>query len=200
MEERYLSLAEACEVLGKTDRTLYRWIKSGKLKAYKPGRDYEIPESAIREMRERSEVYPKTQAPLPLDFASGADGASLDPMLWRQHCESLAELFEDLAGRDVPPSRALGWWDVVPNVAGYVLAVVDTLLEGVQDGTISDNEDELMPLLRAAYRLAYFADEVWVRGAQALAGEIEQAAAELQFWKITEGLQLTEEQREQITA
>jgi transcriptional regulator with XRE-family HTH domain len=142
----------------------------------------------------------KAQAPLPLDFASAADGASLDPMLWRQHCESLAELFEDLAGRDVPPSRALGWWDVVPHVAGYVLAVVDALLEGVQDGTISDDEDELMPLLRAAYRLAYFADEVWVRGAQALAGEIEQAAAELQFWKITEGLELTDEQREQITA
>ncbi len=64
MEERYLSLAEACEVLGKSERTLYRWIKSGKLKAYKPGRDYEIPVSAIREMRERSEVYPKVQAPL----------------------------------------------------------------------------------------------------------------------------------------
>ncbi len=144
--------------------------------------------------------YPKAQAPLPLDFASGAGGASLDPMLWRQHCENLAELFEELAGRDAPPSRALGWWDVVPHVAGYVLAVVDTLLEGVQDGTISDDEDELMPLLRAAYRLAYFADEVWVRGAQALAGEIEQAAAELQFWKITEGLELTDEQREQITA
>jgi excisionase family DNA binding protein len=64
MEERYLSLAEACEVLGKSERTLYRWIKSGKLKAYKPGRDYEIPESAIQEMRERSEVYPKVQASL----------------------------------------------------------------------------------------------------------------------------------------
>ncbi len=64
MEERYLSLAEACEVLGKSERTLYRWIKAGKLKAYKPGRDYEIPVSAIREMRERSEVYPKVQAPL----------------------------------------------------------------------------------------------------------------------------------------
>ncbi len=68
MEERYLSLAEACEALGKSERTLYRWIKSGKLKAYKPGRDYEIPKSAIREMRERSEVYPKDLAPqLPLE-------------------------------------------------------------------------------------------------------------------------------------
>lgn len=67
MEERYLSLAEACEVFGKSERTLYRWIKSGKLKAYKPGRDYEIPESAIQEMRERSEVYPKVQASLWLE-------------------------------------------------------------------------------------------------------------------------------------
>lgn len=200
MEDRNLSLSAVAGSLGVSERTVRRWIKSGKLKAYKPGRDYRIPESALRELVEESEVYPKTQAPLPLDFASGADGASLDPMLWRQHCESLAELFEDLAGRDVPPSRALGWWDVVPNVAGYVLAVVDTLLESVQDGTVVDDEDELIPLLRSAYRLAHAADEVWGRGAQALAGEIEQAAAELQFWKITEGLQLTEEQREQITA
>jgi excisionase family DNA binding protein len=69
MEERYLSLAEAREVLGKTDRTLYRWIKSGKLKAYKPGRDYEIPESAIQEMRERSEVRPKAGSPLSAERA-----------------------------------------------------------------------------------------------------------------------------------
>ncbi len=69
MEERYLSLAEAREVLGKTDRTLYRWIKSGKLKAYKPGRDYEIPESAIQEMRERSEVRPKARSPLSAERA-----------------------------------------------------------------------------------------------------------------------------------
>ncbi len=143
----------------------------------------------------------KAQAPLPFEEAAGGRRTlTLDAGLWREHCESLAGFFEELADRDAPPSRALGWWDVVPHVAGYVLAVVDTLLEGVQDGTISDDEDELMPLLRAAYRLAYFADEVWVRGAQALAGEIEQAAAELQFWKITEGLELTDEQREQITA
>ncbi len=72
MKERYLSLAEACEVLGKSERTLYRWIKSGKLKAFKPGRDYEIPESAIQEMRERSEVYPKGLEP-PLPFSAEAE-------------------------------------------------------------------------------------------------------------------------------
>jgi excisionase family DNA binding protein len=62
MEERHLSLVEACEALGISERTAYRWIKSGKLKAYKPGRDYWIPESAIRLVVEESEVRPKAES------------------------------------------------------------------------------------------------------------------------------------------
>lgn len=96
MDERYLSLAEACEVLGKSERTLYRWIKSGKLKAYKPGRDYEIPVSAIREMRERSEVYPKVQAPLPLDFGVDA-GPDMKRLGMQSIARMRAELLEQLA-------------------------------------------------------------------------------------------------------
>lgn len=67
MEERQLSLSEVAHRMGKSERTIRRWIKAGKLKAYKPGRDYLIPESAIQELVERSEVFPKLQAPLP-DF------------------------------------------------------------------------------------------------------------------------------------
>ena len=59
MEERHLSLSEATRALGISERTAYRWINSGKLRAYKPGRDYRIPESAIREVIEESEVRPK---------------------------------------------------------------------------------------------------------------------------------------------
>ncbi len=62
MEERYLSLSEAADALGISERTAYRWIDSGKLRAYKPGRDYRIPESAIREAVEESEVRPKGQS------------------------------------------------------------------------------------------------------------------------------------------
>jgi excisionase family DNA binding protein len=63
MEERYLSLSEATRALGISERTAYRWINSGKLRAYKPGRDYRIPEGAIREAVEGSEVRPKAPAP-----------------------------------------------------------------------------------------------------------------------------------------
>jgi len=64
MEERRLSLKEAQAELGVSERTIHRWIKSGKLKSYKPGRDHQIPESAIRKVIEESEVYPKVQASL----------------------------------------------------------------------------------------------------------------------------------------
>jgi excisionase family DNA binding protein len=67
LERRY-SLKEAQETLGISERTIHRWIKSGKLKSYKPGRDHQIPESAIRKVIEDSEVYPKDlEPPLPFD-------------------------------------------------------------------------------------------------------------------------------------
>jgi excisionase family DNA binding protein len=57
----HLSLAEASERLGISERTARRWIKSGKLRASKPGRDYWIPESALTELVEESEVRPKAE-------------------------------------------------------------------------------------------------------------------------------------------
>jgi excisionase family DNA binding protein len=60
--EEHLSLADAAERMGISERTARRWIKSGKLRAYKPGRDYWIPESALTELVEESKVYPKAPA------------------------------------------------------------------------------------------------------------------------------------------
>jgi excisionase family DNA binding protein len=63
VEERRLSLSEAADALDISERTAYRWVKSGKLRAYKPGRDYWIPESAVTEIIEKSLVRPKVTAP-----------------------------------------------------------------------------------------------------------------------------------------
>lgn len=62
MEKQHLSLSEAADALNISERTARRWIKSGKLRAYKPGRDYWIPESAIKELVEESEVHPKAES------------------------------------------------------------------------------------------------------------------------------------------
>jgi excisionase family DNA binding protein len=64
VEERHYSLSEVARILGKSERTIRRWIKLGTLRAYKPGRDFLIPESALRELMEESEV-PKVAPTLP---------------------------------------------------------------------------------------------------------------------------------------
>jgi excisionase family DNA binding protein len=62
MEERHFSLSDVAIGLRVSERTVRRWIKSGKLRAYKPGRDFRIPESAVRELIEEGEVSPKARA------------------------------------------------------------------------------------------------------------------------------------------
>ena|SRR5215212_8432778 len=65
MEERHVPLSTVAGRLGVSERTVRRWIQSGKLKATRPGRDYRIPESAVRALIEESEVSPKGPAPSP---------------------------------------------------------------------------------------------------------------------------------------
>ena len=72
MEERHLSLSEVAGAMGVSERTVHRWIKSGKLKSYKPGRDHRIPESSLRAFIEESEVVaPKNREPQP-EFRAAA--------------------------------------------------------------------------------------------------------------------------------
>jgi excisionase family DNA binding protein len=66
VEEQTRSLSEVAGLMGVSERTVRRWIKSGRLKAYKPGRDYRIPESGLRAFIEESEISPKVPAPLSL--------------------------------------------------------------------------------------------------------------------------------------
>jgi excisionase family DNA binding protein len=63
MEERHVPLSTVAGRLGVSERTVRRWIKAGKLKATRPGRDYRIPESALRELVEEGAVSPKAPAP-----------------------------------------------------------------------------------------------------------------------------------------
>jgi excisionase family DNA binding protein len=62
MEERHVPLSTVAGRLGVSERTVRRWIKAGKLKATRPGRDYRIPESALRELVEEGKVSPKAPA------------------------------------------------------------------------------------------------------------------------------------------
>ena len=61
--ERFLSTEEVAERLQVDEQTVRRWIKSGKLEAFKPGREWRIAPAAFEALLE-SYGSPKVQAPL----------------------------------------------------------------------------------------------------------------------------------------
>jgi excisionase family DNA binding protein len=100
MEDRYLSLTEARDALGISERTAYRWIKAGKLRAFKPGRDYRIPESAIEEaIQAGGEVHPKVESPSSLEpslFNGFEEGWNLEASYWIECLNAQADLFTQI--------------------------------------------------------------------------------------------------------
>jgi excisionase family DNA binding protein len=66
-EERLLSLEDVADRLQVSDQTVRRWIKSGKLTAYKPGLEYRIREADLEEFLRAREVRPKAPSRSPLE-------------------------------------------------------------------------------------------------------------------------------------
>jgi excisionase family DNA binding protein len=57
--EELLSLQEAADRLGVSVYTVRRWIKDGKLRAFKPGKEYRVREPDFEEFLRTREVRPK---------------------------------------------------------------------------------------------------------------------------------------------
>lgn len=55
-EEKYYTIEEVAEMLKVVYMTVYRWIKQGKLKAYRVGKKYMIKKSEIEALIEKSKV------------------------------------------------------------------------------------------------------------------------------------------------
>jgi excisionase family DNA binding protein len=66
-EERFLSLEDVAARLQVSDQTVRRWIKSGKLTAYKPGLEYRIREADLQEFLRAREVRPKAPRRSPFE-------------------------------------------------------------------------------------------------------------------------------------
>jgi excisionase family DNA binding protein len=61
--EELLSLQEAGDRLGVSVYTVRRWIQTGKLRAFKPGKEYRVREADLEEFLRAREVVPKGLAP-----------------------------------------------------------------------------------------------------------------------------------------
>jgi excisionase family DNA binding protein len=51
-EDRFLNTEEVAEMMQVDEQTIRRWIKAGKLRAFKPGREWKIPQSALDSLQE----------------------------------------------------------------------------------------------------------------------------------------------------
>lgn len=55
-DERYYTIDEVADMLKVVYMTVYRWIKQGKLKAFRVGKKYMIKKSDIENLIEKSKV------------------------------------------------------------------------------------------------------------------------------------------------
>lgn len=141
-EERFLSLEDVADRLQLSGQTVRRWVKSGKLTAYKPGLEYRIREEDLEEFLRRRAVRPKAQAPPPPE--RGEVGQAWDEK--RRGIVIIALGAFNTAER---------WRDVAANPDSSPRAI-----EGAVEAAVTFLE-ELMDLLEAA-REDYATEEEWL--------------------------------------
>ena len=95
-DEERLSLREAADALAISEVTARRWVKSGKLKAYQPGRKYLIPRGAVDELLESdSGKAGRRSSPEPSLFSELEDERRRTfVQSCRRYAESRAESYE----------------------------------------------------------------------------------------------------------
>lgn len=92
-EERFLSTEEVAERLQVDEQTIRRWIKFGKLEAFKPGREWRIPPAAL-EALQASYSSPKAQAQADIESGDERLEDRLAPRVARLESMELSELSE----------------------------------------------------------------------------------------------------------
>jgi excisionase family DNA binding protein len=93
-----LPLPEAAERLGVSVYTVRRWIKDGKLKAFRPGKEYRIREADLEEFLAAREVRPNAMFSRWLEERFGHSYLALSE-------EEIEELFDVLSDREDEEER-----------------------------------------------------------------------------------------------
>lgn len=120
-------------MMGVSERTIRRWIKAGKLRAYKPGRDYRIPESGLRQFVEESEISPKAESRFSLEQPP------LNGFLAEERLYSEPEL-----GTESWPYQALDSW---VRIIRDLIADYDPIIGGLPERPSGEEYRQLRMLL-----------------------------------------------------
>lgn len=102
MAEKFYDVPTASQILGLKHETMRRWLRSGKVRAVRLGRDWRISERAIDELAHQATNQPK--APRKTTDAGLLIKAVRAPLTPDETARRLAAL--DALGEDVPDYRA----------------------------------------------------------------------------------------------
>ena len=141
--------------LGVDVQTVRRWIQSGKLRAFKPGKEYRVREADLEEFLAAREVRPKGPAPSPLE-PSLLNGLEEERRLrylrgWRAFVNGLATRWED-----DPPKTSK---EIAPLYEALT-AVVEQGVFNPPEGISPSEGHELMLLTVGFQRLNEIANKV----------------------------------------
>lgn len=127
-EERFLSTEEVAERLQVDEQTVRRWIKSGKLDAVKPGREWRIPPASFEALLE-SYSSPKSSTPSSEEVSVGERRIdskpppvteNLGPLVLRGELKpTIARILASVAAREISVEAGVEevWREVRRNLA-----------------------------------------------------------------------------------
>ena len=162
---KYRGVQDIADELGVDVQTVRRWIQSGKLRAFKPGKEYRIQEADLEEFLRAREVRPKA------DHRSSPELSlfnSLEDERRLQYLQTWESFIRQLSGRwhaRIAEREELGleleaaWADELGDLyleLGQV--VIQGLLRGWDESTAPEREKNLM---KSIARTLDYLGEVW---------------------------------------
>jgi len=124
-EEQFLSLEDVASRLQVSDQTVRRWVKAGKLAAYKPGLEYRIKGSDLEEFLKTREVSPKVlrRSPSEPSFNDvlGDERLARHQRSWRDYIADEAERIASQADSKGYAPEWMRWVSETPRRIARIL-------------------------------------------------------------------------------
>lgn len=140
-EGRFEGIEEIAERLLVDPQTVRRWIKSGKLKAYKPGREYRILSSDLDEFLE-ARSFPKAQAPLP-----EAEQGRRPPVLTEAVITTVDKLISSASDPDTNNWKRFGIADAASALGDSIEDIIERPDDVTWESLTSREQHEIMRVM-----------------------------------------------------
>jgi excisionase family DNA binding protein len=132
--DELLSLQEAADRLGVSVYTVRRWIKDGKLRAFKPGKEYRVREPDFEEFLRTREVRPKAPRRSP------SEPSFNDVLEQQRRSEQLKHL---RAMRAFVWKLEHRWEEEPPQTSREIAVVLDTMQALIDEGAFEQPQDQI---------------------------------------------------------